>query len=967
MDPEGIAVVRGYDLRRRLHTEAHNAGTEITTSGYDLVGNRVSLERPEGGVWTWEYDDANRLTAASDPENGRTEYRFDPADNLARLIDAEGQETLLEYDELDRLERKLLPGGAFEEYDYDENGNLTFRRDAEGQSFDYRYDERNRQIERIYPDDLALEDELDSILLAYDPNNNLLRTEETYSLSGPLATRWTYDSFDRPEEVTDRWGHRLVLTYDPNGNRTRITDPEGRVTTYAFDGLNRVESVLIPGAGTTTYDWYRNGLLEGIAYPNGTQAAMLYDGANRIQRIEHTHGLAPVSSFDYTYDRNGNRITQVDTQAGLPTETVGYLYDDADRLLEVSYPEKTVTYTYDGVGNRRTEQERDPAGTLLRDRSYLYDGRDRLTELRDLQDPSRTVVYGYDQNGNQISRQLGTEPETTFVYDTRDQLSRVEQGGLPVAAYRYDAQGLRVEKNTPEGTARYVYDQQSVLLKYGPTSTQKYDYGPDRLLSVDDTTEGRAYYLTDALGSVTNLVSPEGIQTAQYRYDAWGGYRHREEREPQPWGFTGHEMDDETGLVYMKARFYDPESARFLSEDPAEGDPSRPPSLHRYLYAYQNPTVYVDPDGRTALLSGMIESLEKRQKRLEGHRKDGATEAVFAGLAQGLTTAGTGVLRGFNFLTNVTAEAFARDTQVGREAQAEIDALSEGLASRLSNVQRSVTQILEDPEENLAKLEDPGVIMVRTALKAGVFMTEVADGDPDAISQLTEEASFGVLLGGAGGPLGRGVGSAGRRLARGSQATRTLVDDIDLPRSRSQRSGSTSGTTALQSRVMANIQESRGARIARNIANSRNARKASRFGQITDPSRILEPPSNLNPDLPGGPIFGVELPVGYRFNQAVGPRFGKPQRSPGAFGTPQEIPNVEFVRQDLAVIPEFKTVVSGKRTVEVIRPARAQISIVGPQESGGRAYRGGGIQIRILDYDHDDPFVRFVGPEEPLN
>jgi RHS repeat-associated protein len=131
---------------------------------------------------------------------------------------------------------------------------------------------------------------------------------------------------------------------------------------------------------------------------------------------------------------------------------------------------------------------------------------------------------------------------------------------------------------------------------------------------------------------------------------------------------------------------------------------------------------------------------------------------------------------------------------------------------------------------------------------------------------------------------------------------------------------------------------------------------------ITDPSRLLPAPRGANPHLEGGPMYGVELPAGYRFNQAVGPG----QLSPGAFGTPAEIPSVNFVRNDLAVIPDWKPTVSGVRTVEVVRPVRAQISIVGPQEAGGVTYPGGQVQIQALEYDKANPFVKFVGKEKPI-
>lgn len=133
---------------------------------------------------------------------------------------------------------------------------------------------------------------------------------------------------------------------------------------------------------------------------------------------------------------------------------------------------------------------------------------------------------------------------------------------------------------------------------------------------------------------------------------------------------------------------------------------------------------------------------------------------------------------------------------------------------------------------------------------------------------------------------------------------------------------------------------------------------------ITDSSRLLSVPRGLrNPDLPGGPIFGLELPAGFRFHQAVAPG----QATPGAYGAITPIPDLDFVRNNLAIIPEFKRVVSGSRIVEVIRPVRAQLSVIGPQMQDGVLYRGGEWQIRILEYDPKNPFVNFIGSEIPLH
>jgi len=96
---------------------------------------------------------------------------------------------------------------------------------------------------------------------------------------------------------------------------------------------------------------------------------------------------------------------------------------------------------------------------------------------------------------------------------------------------------------------------------------------------------------------VVNLSKPDGSLQARYQYDAWGNERASSGSSWNRFAFTGHEKDEETGLYYFKARFYDPQLGRFLSQDSYLGEGDTPPSLHRYLYAYANPTVYVDLNG----------------------------------------------------------------------------------------------------------------------------------------------------------------------------------------------------------------------------------------------------------------------------------------------------------------------------------------------------------------------------------
>jgi len=201
----------------------------------------------------------------------------------------------------------IYADGATEVTTYDENGNVRTHQDAKGQVTTFVYDALNRRTSATYPPDPETNDDLQSIVYEYDPNNNLEEVTEVFEQSGSLVTTRTYDDFDRLETVTDRWNNELRYAYDANGNRIHLTDPQSRTTVYTYDDLNRMQTVTTP-AGVTEYLYFRNSRLKEIRYPNGTKASYVYDLANRVKQIENRHNTALASRFEYDYDLNGNRI-----------------------------------------------------------------------------------------------------------------------------------------------------------------------------------------------------------------------------------------------------------------------------------------------------------------------------------------------------------------------------------------------------------------------------------------------------------------------------------------------------------------------------------------------------------------------------------------------------------------------------------------------------------------------------------
>jgi RHS repeat-associated protein len=215
--------------------------------------------------------------------------------------------------------------------------------------------------------------------------------------------------------------------------------------------------------------------------------------------------------------------------------------------------------------------------------------------------PSSVTV---DPNGNTTSKVAGGV-ETRFLFDIRNQLSEVQtwQGGVQTATlgrYGYDYDGRRIFKIGAEGIRRYTYDQRSVITEadQAGVTVSKYDYGLDQLVRLNHRIEGQSFFHLDALGSTVNLTTDAGAGRESIFYNAWGEERDRVGASANHFTFTGHEIDRETGLFYARARFYDADIGRFLSQDAYLGNLDAPPSLHRYRYVSNRPTAMIDPTGR---------------------------------------------------------------------------------------------------------------------------------------------------------------------------------------------------------------------------------------------------------------------------------------------------------------------------------------------------------------------------------
>jgi RHS repeat-associated protein len=357
---------------------------------------------------------------------------------------------------------------------------------------------------------------------------------------------------------------------------------------YTYDSLNRLATVVdnrLPvGQNTTTYSYDPASNLATVTYPNGLQSQFTYDDLNRITAMN-----AAKASYSYTLGPTGNRTGAVESSG----RTLNWTYDGIYRLtnetisLDPHSVNGSVGYGLDPVGNRQQQTSSIPG---IASGSFTYDPDDRLN------------TETYDANGNTL-----TTAGKTFAYDFGNRLKSMNNGAVTI---QYDADGNRVAKTVAGVTTRYLVDDlnptglaQVVEEVTGTTTSRFYTYGLQRISENQQISNAwtPSFYGYDGGGTVRLLTDSAGTVTDTYDYDAWGNTVNTTGSTPNVYLFRGERYDADLGLYYLRARYFDPLTGRFLTRDPGAGHVVVPATLHKYLYAGGNPVTAEDPTGRSVI------------------------------------------------------------------------------------------------------------------------------------------------------------------------------------------------------------------------------------------------------------------------------------------------------------------------------------------------------------------------------
>ena len=576
-DERGNTTTYTYNAAGKLMMTTYPtlpAGNNVVTNEYDFRDWLYSSTNSLNETSYFYYDAAGRLTSSTDPLNRTTINTYDANDRIETTKDPLLRTTQMAYTSRGEPDTVTDPALKPVIYAYDGNGNRTDLTDRRGKPYVFAYDDANRltstktPLQRTtgqgwtpnnlpetitepstqaatltYDNRLRVQtksDQVGTVSYGYDNNGNLL-----WVTQGQSAIGRTYDSRNRVYSCTDTLGNIIGYRYDDHNNLTKIIYPGDKEVNYTYNSRNLLETVTDWSNRVTTYQYDRVGRLVGMTRHNGTAVTYKRDAAGQIREIKETVAGKLLLYHGYGYDLAG----QIDAAVIRP------------KPHPFTMPARTATYDDDN-------------------RLETWNGQ------------NVTV----DADGNMTSGPLLSATPVSYSYNSRNQLLSV--GGV---SYTYDAEGTRVSRTQDGQTTHFAVDTNAplsrVLIRQTLTEATHYVYGIGLLYEVSALETTKVYHY-NFIGSTVARTNDSGAIIGRTEYSPYGTITHEAGDTDTPFLFSGRfgVITDSNGLLYMRARYYNPYLQRFLNPDPmgfAGGS-------NFYAFANGDPISLTDPFGLCA-------------------------------------------------------------------------------------------------------------------------------------------------------------------------------------------------------------------------------------------------------------------------------------------------------------------------------------------------------------------------------
>ncbi|HNJ39785.1 MAG TPA: RHS repeat-associated core domain-containing protein [Acidobacteriota bacterium] len=557
---------------------------------YDLVGNQLSFIDPTVGKNKYEYDENGNKKRIIDDLNRVLDMEYDSKNRLIKRIDPLGRQTVWSYNYNDELISLILPSNRKIQYQHDQRGFLISTLDSGGTEVKYIIDSKSNLIQVIN--------------------------------QRHFAVTYFYDRLNRLIKVVDQQGKSIEMKYDVEGKLIERKDKLGIISRFKYDDLERVIEVAYPD-DTISYEYDKVGRRTKVTDSQGGEIRWKYDSNDRI--VEE---ITPNGVIQYNYNEAGQRVEmkisghpstfyEYDSLGRLESLSQGqdrfsYAYDSISRIVKLTSTKgMESTFEYDAVNNTKKIRHSTGKMGLIEQLDYTYSLDDEVLSISSSNEqqielpldkaigiaaPANQInqfdkgAYEYDDAGRPTVK-VETAGITHYEWDSRHRLVKVNLPNQKEIQYSYDALGRMTTRACDGQIKKFLYDQKDVIVDT-ESNGNKVLYLNDLRVDVKlKQSEGSKnyYYFRDKNGSTTVLTDENGEVIEKISYEPFGNSKRSKVR----FGFTGREGDQDTGLYFFRARWYNPEQGRFLTEDPLD----QIVKLNLYLYASNNPNRFTDPFG----------------------------------------------------------------------------------------------------------------------------------------------------------------------------------------------------------------------------------------------------------------------------------------------------------------------------------------------------------------------------------
>ena len=490
-------------------------------------------------------------------------------------------------------------------------GTLTATTYGNGAKVSSRYDDFNRVTGVVYGEETAPRYEYD-----YNAQGKVARVRDNLL---NRTTQSEYDLANRPVRVkTAEVGQHVYtgqVAYDNvYGNLSEFTEKVGENrqefgTKFGYDDENRPTSLTYSvgattiGQSTTTIDKLNRTTFSAVKLGSKTFTSEYHFAAGGYGTGSVTNLVASITqpgcNCGYGYDDNGNIAS-----ATLNGKWTGYTYDELGQLIQVNDHSDTRS----GENGTTWKYTYDLGGNILKKERFVYN---------DTTNPLETVTYTYGDanwrdkltavNGSTIRYDAIGNPLNdgtwTYTWQNGRQLQKMQKSGV-TAEFVYNADGLRVQKTVNGVATKYTLHGKNVVHMTSGTDELHFFYDAQNRPAVV-VYNGTAYaYVKSLQGDIVAILDENGNTVVSYGYDAWGaplwctGELAETLGKVQPFRYRGYVFDEETGLYYLRSRYYNPGWGRFVNADVLIGA-GKLLSHNFFAYCANAPVSFSDKHGQT--------------------------------------------------------------------------------------------------------------------------------------------------------------------------------------------------------------------------------------------------------------------------------------------------------------------------------------------------------------------------------